>query len=654
MNKTGTYISLLVTSLWILPQHAVCDEQELIFDLSIEELLEINITVASSKLEKLTDAPAIISRYNRLDLEKMGITTLREMFNFIPGVIVQDSLGGWASVQIRGIDEAFNQKVLFLLDGVPYHQPSHSSIPMEGVPWEAISHVEVIRGPGAVFFGSQASGGVFNVVTKKQSETNTASIKAGSHGMLEASGYAIKEISDTQSIYAAVETRNEDGYHSTYHLNFPDVGEITDDVQRELTKQSALVRYINKNLVVQLHAFSDKTIGMNDSYTDENTLQPLTLKTEGYLVHIENSWQLDQSRFATFIDYNFYTLSIRLNNLFGPGVDAIAKKDNGGKDDFRLRYGGSWAYNFNESFDFVAGIENETRSRDSYRIYAFDSQKDPLVNLMDKGKTDEFSAYTQLDYNYQNWRFLIGARFTDNEFSGKKTTPRAAIVYQLDEHQSLKALYSTGFNSPNPTQTSISLPGNLEGNQNLTAEIVQTYDIAYSYSNASMLFVANAYYLKADDFIQKRYSESLNAISFFNERSFERKGVELDFQKATDLGKLFVNLAYQFDGNEIKTNDAAAIKTPKLTVSAGAYANFWENHSLGMEISYIGERQDINGYSVVNTNYTARFENVDFFVVIRNVFDQEIQNPDTLSLTSPLVARGVEGVNTQLGVRFKF
>ena len=54
------------------------------------------------------------------------------MFNFIPGVIVQDSLGGWAIVQIRGIDEVFNQKVLFLLDGVPYHQPSHSLIPMEG------------------------------------------------------------------------------------------------------------------------------------------------------------------------------------------------------------------------------------------------------------------------------------------------------------------------------------------------------------------------------------------------------------------------------------------------------------------------------------------------------------------------------------------
>jgi len=160
------HVIYLVVSLIILylfsSTPAQSDELEALFDLSLEELLSVKVSVASEKPETVIETPAIVSRYNRVDLEKMGITTLREMFNFIPGVIVQYSMPGWATVQIRGIDEAFNQKVLFLLDGVPYHQPSHSLIPMEGVPWESISHVEVIRGPGAVFYDSQASGAASN------------------------------------------------------------------------------------------------------------------------------------------------------------------------------------------------------------------------------------------------------------------------------------------------------------------------------------------------------------------------------------------------------------------------------------------------------------------------------------------------------------
>lgn len=620
----------------------------------MEELLQVRVSVASTKLESVIETPAIVSRYNRVDLEKLGITTLREMFNFIPGVIVQDSLGGWASVQIRGIDENFNQKVLFLLDGVPYHQPSHSIIPMEGVPWESISHVEVIRGPGAVFYGTQASGGVFNVITRKNTENSSASLKVGSNNLIESSGYFNKKLSDKSSIYVAAEYRTEDGYTATYNEVFPDIGLITDDVERYLERQSALLRYNNNGLILQLQAFSDITVGINDAYTNENTLQPLLLDTKGQLIHIEDSWNTDSSQITVFADYNNYTLNIQLNNLFAPNVHALATKDNNGKDDYRFRYGGNIAYNFNESLDIVAGIEQETRSRDFYRIYFLDDQSSPLVTLLEEGKVDEFSAYTQLEYSYQSWRFLVGGRYTDNDISGQETTPRAAIVYKIDEYQSLKALYSTGFNSPNPTQTSINLAGDVEGNEDLTAEVVKTFDIAYSYSRANTLFVANIYSLEANDFIQKRFSESIGAISFFNEGNFKRKGAELDFQMVSQDSKLFVNLAYQKEGNKEITSDTAAFNTPRLTISIGASTELWNNHSIGGNISYIGERHNIDGYSLVNLNYTATISDFDLFVVVRNIFDQEILNPDISTQNSTLVAQGEKGVNAQLGVRFHF
>jgi len=630
------------------------EELDNLFHLSLEELLEVRVSIASTKLETVNETPAIVSRYNRIDLEKMGITNLREMFNFIPGVIVQNSLGGWASVQIRGIDEVFNQKVLFLLDGVPYHQPSHSLIPMEGIPWESISHVEVIRGPGAVFYGTQASGGVFNVITRKDVGNSSASVKIGSNGLKEGNGYYNRELSDESAIYVAAEYRNEDGYTATYNEVFPNVGLVTDEVDRYLEKQSALLRYTNNEFSFLLQAFSDITVGINDGVTGENTLQPLTLDTKGQLIHIKNSWSTDNSRTVIFADYNHYTLDIQLENIISPGVGLLATKDNNGKDDYRFRVGGSFSYNMNESLDLVAGIEHETRSIGNYRFYFLDDTSTPLATLLEKSKVDEFSAYAQADYSLKNWRFLVGGRFTDNELSGEKITPRAAIVYEIDEYQSLKGLYSTGFNSPNPTQTSIYAPGNTVGNEALTAEIVKTFDIAYSYSRSNVLFVANIYYLEAEDFIERRFSEPDGAVSFFNEGNFKRKGAEIDFQLATPDSKLFVNLAYQKEGNKVIDEDPTAFNTPRLTLSIGASTDLWDMHSIGGEISYIGSRHNLNGYSIVNINYTARLSDSELFVVVRNILDEEILNPDISTQNSDLVAHGEEGINFQLGVRVHF
>jgi outer membrane receptor protein involved in Fe transport len=633
---------------------AVAEASNSLYHLSLEELLDVQVSVASTESETVIETPAIVSRYNRIDLEKMGITTLREMFNFIPGIIVQDSLAGWASVQIRGIDETFNQKVLFLLDGIPYHQPSHSLIPMEGVPWESISHVEVIRGPGAVFYGTQASGGVLNVITQKDVGEKTASIKVGSHGLYEGSAYYNSELSETSALYLAAEYRTEDGYSAPYEEVFPSVGLIRDDVNRYLERKSGLLRYTNDGFTLLAHAFSDATVGINDAYTDENTLQPMVLETMGRLIHIEKRWSTDNSQTTLFADYNHYTFEIQLHNLFAPDVGALVKKDGDGKDDYRLRLGAKFAYKVNESLDLAMGLEQETRSIGDYRIYFLDEPNDPLALLLEKGKTDEFSAYAQLGYTFKNWRFLMGGRFTNNENNGQKITPRAAFVYKVDEHQSIKALYSTGFNSPNPTQTDINLPGDVVGNEALSAEIVKTFDVAYSYSKSNLLFVANVYHLEAEDFIQRKFSEALASISFFNEGGFKRRGAELDLQMASEGRKLFVNVSYQKEGNKVLLDDSAAFSTPKLTFSVGASMDIFGTHSIGGDISYIGERYNLDSYSIVNLNYTARFSDLELFALARNVLDEEILNPNISTQNSELVARGEEGVNVQLGFRMHF
>jgi len=649
---------MISTLLFFLPLASAEDEDAAsLYRFTLQELLNIEVSVASTDLETVVETPAIVSRYNRIDLEKMGISTLREMFNFIPGIIVQDSLPGFASVQIRGVDETFNQKVLFLLDGVPYHQSSHSIIPMEGIPWEAISHVEVIRGPGAVFYGSQASGGVFNVITRKDTENNSVSFKIGSNELYEGSAYYTSELSDESAFTIAAEYRSEDGYDLRYDENFPGFGLVSDVVTRYLERQSGILRYANSEFILQFQAFSDTTVGINDGFINENTLQPFITSTKGQLFHVENSWNTENSRSTVFADYNYFTFELQIENLFAPGVHALATKDGDGKNDYRFRYGGSFSYKFNQSLGLVVGAEQETRSTDFYRFYFLENQQAPLVTLLEKGKTDEFSGYAQLDFSYSNWRFLVGGRFTNNEVSGEKHTPRVATVFKISEHQSIKVLYSTGFNSPNFSQTSLSPhsdTASVVGNDSLTAEVVKTIDIAYSYSKSNALFVANVYSLDAEDFIVRRFSDSVGTVSFFNDGNFKRRGAEIDFQLARKRSRLFLNLAYQKEGNKIAPDDPAAFNTPRVSLSMGGSMDIGSLQSVGGSISYIGARHNLNAYSVVHLNYALRVADYELFAVLRNVLDDDILNPDNTTQNSDLIAHGEEGVNLQLGVKVHF
>ena len=107
------------------PDHELLQAEELL-DLSLTELGNITVTVASTHEETIQKTPAIVSRYEMDDMAKMGLRTLKDVLSFVPGVVLNDIKSGPTSIMIRGVYEAYNQKVLFLVDDVPYWMPSHA------------------------------------------------------------------------------------------------------------------------------------------------------------------------------------------------------------------------------------------------------------------------------------------------------------------------------------------------------------------------------------------------------------------------------------------------------------------------------------------------------------------------------------------------
>jgi iron complex outermembrane receptor protein len=149
-------------------------------ELSLEELMNVEVTVASRSEQPLSRAPAAVYVITGDEIRRAGHTSIQEALRMAPGFLV----GHWETntwdVTARGFTSRFNNNLLVLIDGINVYDLFSA----EGVRWhlqtidvEEIDRIEVIRGPGAALWGQNAVNGVVNVITKKASETQGPKVR---------------------------------------------------------------------------------------------------------------------------------------------------------------------------------------------------------------------------------------------------------------------------------------------------------------------------------------------------------------------------------------------------------------------------------------------------------------------------------------------
>ena len=142
-------------------------------DLSLEELLKVDVMTASRKTQSLQDVASAVFVISREEIERSGATSIPEALRMAPGVQVARLANNRWAVSVRGFNGRFANKLLVLMDGRSIYSPLFS-----GVLWEAedtlledVDRIEVIRGPGAAMWGSNAVNGVINIITRKARDT---------------------------------------------------------------------------------------------------------------------------------------------------------------------------------------------------------------------------------------------------------------------------------------------------------------------------------------------------------------------------------------------------------------------------------------------------------------------------------------------------
>lgn len=144
-----------------------------IADLSLEELMNIEVTSVSRRTERLSEAAASIFVISSEDIRRSGATTLPEILRLAPNLQVARIDTVQYAITARGFNNTIGNKLLVLLDGRTIYTPMFSGVfwEMQDTVIEDIDRVEVISGPGATLWGANAVNGVINIITKETSDT---------------------------------------------------------------------------------------------------------------------------------------------------------------------------------------------------------------------------------------------------------------------------------------------------------------------------------------------------------------------------------------------------------------------------------------------------------------------------------------------------
>ena len=172
-------LSLLLVAVFYATSMFAQVQQNVVPDvtaMSMEDLMNVQVTSVSKRTQKLADAAAAIFVITQDDIRRSGATSIPEALRMVPGVqVARIDENKWA-IASRGFNGRFDNKLLVLIDGRSVYTPLFSGVywNIQDVMLEDVDRIEVIRGPGATLWGANAVDGVINIITKPSQSTQSA------------------------------------------------------------------------------------------------------------------------------------------------------------------------------------------------------------------------------------------------------------------------------------------------------------------------------------------------------------------------------------------------------------------------------------------------------------------------------------------------
>jgi len=583
MGKFVSVLSLAFILASALPGFARqqdVNETEDFFDMSIEELLEIEVSVASKKTEPTIEAPGVVVVVPRNEIELYGDRNLHQLMQRQPSVYTRDSFVYSDNLAAFRGDMSTHAEMhtLILFNGRPIRESAqgqnvnmYTTFPLTG-----LQSVELIRGPGSVLYGTNAFTGIINLKSRAIPETRQFSVSSmtGSYQYYDTT-VSYGERFGNFGLVADIRTAGQHGY--TYSL-FDQAGLYGEenDHNRSISGTTHL-EYGNFTFDFfgsDLNAFS---LGVFPfwSNTHDKICNKKIFANLGYRYPIQD---------RTILEFNV-TYNMQENQLSSPRPVMIGTNTSDLLGEVTLYT------NPTDNLNVVGGFLQEYRS--NYKSDEGDFQSIPSYDY------DPMSAYVQGDYKLgENIKAIAGTQWNESPLGDSDFVDRYGVIITPAERWGLKLLRGEAFRGPVALESDLydpAPPPGLVGNKNLKPETVTTYDAQLFYHN-SMTYAAITYFNSTiDDLII--YDTSGLPFTYMNGGEQKFDGVEFEAKQAV-TSNWHVLGSYMYQNNKADAGLNPSVVPDQMAKFGAAYTWNWGTASIFY--SYFATPPRITSPLVVN------------------------------------------------------
>lgn len=524
-------------------------ERERLRELSLEELLQVEIVSATNQREAIVDAPATVLVLSQEDLQRRGYSELSQILDDLPGMQVSRSYGDFAFKNYwRGYRNYPSDPFLLLIDGIKFNDlySNNAETPLAAFPLLLIERVEVVYGPASALYGPDAHMGIIQIITRKPDDAGGQSFRllAGSNSNRKAEFLLQHEGRGARLSVAGrwedfqLDDRHLDGYEFTrneYYLDrrlwggFLDNPRLAGPFQSQNRRLALDFRLSWKN--VQMGStYLRQASGYGSEYAADRAQANGKWARELSDIHLKVKQRLSEK-----IEGSLTLRSFR--NVLLPDSYFVEGYFDPSQQEFRVAY--SWWHIWNQSYEInqtmfarlherlqiQGGIEYKWKDLDKagnnpygpfVPVEALDSStypfppEPPATTDKDRVTTETASLYGQLRLHLGKAQsLLIGGRIDHNSNYGNAKTLRLGYLTNRPPFV-LKLLYGQGFLEPTPRVLYGGWSGS-GGDPNLKPETSQTFELCGSRTKGSTQIELSIWSVESEDMIVGTAPSALNA-----------------------------------------------------------------------------------------------------------------------------------------------
>lgn len=643
---------------------------------SLEEVMVTTATKTEKNIEGVSASVIVITEE---EIQKTGASTLDKILEKVPSINAQygrfphPSASSKASISLRGMGA---NGTLILVDGKRLSGETESPYEMTRITASMIERIEIVKGSMSTLYGSDAIGGVINIITKKvDKNVSTLDLKYGSNGDGDAVNknvnftnagsvdklrYKINTSIDDTTPYKVNKSYTQQAINpsSGADLNGNSLDNISGNYDVTY-KDEATVKTIGTRLE---YDFSDNfTAGLDLSYFTEDregqylgnasatsggliTNTPVNSEDKNRRIDISSDFKYlinDDLSMNTKVYRSYYKKRNYTDPLTFDGATNTKFSANVTIDTLES----DLTYILNDSNIITTGLEYRKETRDSGAINPDASSSEfitKVVNYKSLFIQDEIEISDTLNA-------IVGTRYDNISNADNKITLQAGLVKEIAEDTSIRANYAQGYRTPDIAELYV-VSMYYKGAKRYGSEVINTiktesYDLKPEQSQTFELSLSNKYENlssvftifnnKVKDKIDLvSYNDSSSSTKYYTSENIDQvdiKGAEVSFDydlnKDIDLG---LNTTY------LKTEDESTGKeltyTPNISASFSVNYKITNDLNTNLMLRYIGEQysnstntEQTNDYTLVDLGAQYQInKNIEYYLGVDNIFNKEV------------------------------